>query len=103
MNNLIFCVYDAAAKAYLNPFFLPTRAMAERTFRNCANDPDHQFCINAEDYTLFEVGQVDMLDCRFDIHKTPIPVCKAVQVKDKSLDTDNLKLVDRKIPAGTKL
>ena len=53
MINKIFAVYDDKAKAFINPFFLPEIGIAVREFCNCANNPDHAFCRNPGDYTLF--------------------------------------------------
>lgn len=58
MSNLfMYSVYDSAAKAFLPPFTFPTKDMAVREFRACANDDAHAFCKYASDYTLFEVGE----------------------------------------------
>ncbi len=56
MKLKIFSIYDAKAKAYLPPFFLPNEAMAIRTFKDCCNSDQHQFGAHPEDYTLFEIG-----------------------------------------------
>lgn len=53
----IFTVYDQKAKAYLPPFFLPEKGMAERTFSDCCNDEHHQFGKHPEDYTLIYAGE----------------------------------------------
>lgn len=59
MNDSIFSVYDAAAGAYLHPFFAPTVEFALRNFRQAVNTPDHQFAKFPEDYTLFLIGRFD--------------------------------------------
>lgn len=56
MQHGIYTVYDVKAEAYLPPFFLQTDAVAKREFRKAANNPEHAFCVNAEDYTLFKIG-----------------------------------------------
>lgn len=58
----IFSVYDQKARAFLPPFFLPERAMAERVFTDCVNSDDHQFGRHPEDYTLIEIGTFDDKD-----------------------------------------
>jgi len=55
-KQLAFSVYDAKAEAYMQPWFLPTEALAVRAFQDCANDPEHNFGKHPEDYTLFMVG-----------------------------------------------
>lgn len=59
MIHGIYSIYDEKAKAYIPPFFLPHDGMAVRTFKNCVNDPDHQFGRNPHDYTLFGLGSFD--------------------------------------------
>jgi len=69
MELEIFTIYDSAAKAYLPPFFMPNQATAERRFKQSCSDPQHQFCIAAEDYTLMSVGWFD--DTKGEIDYTP--------------------------------
>lgn len=52
----VFSVYDSKAKAYLQPFFCSTVAVAMRSFGAAVNDERHDFHRFAGDYTLFEVG-----------------------------------------------
>ncbi len=57
MNKQIFCIWDSAAHAYLDPFTAPTIEFAIREFRKAVNTPDHQFQNYPEDYTLFHIGE----------------------------------------------
>lgn len=59
MISNLFCVYDLAAGMYLDPFVAPSIEFAIRSFREAANDPDHQFSRFPEDYTLFHIGEFD--------------------------------------------
>lgn len=59
MIHKIFCIHDAAAAAHITPFFMPTEAMAERVFKRMVNDPDHQFGVAPQDYTLYSLGYWD--------------------------------------------
>lgn len=59
MKLLAFAVYDAKAEAYLRPFFAETKGLAVRSFRDASNDPQHEMCRHAADYTLFEIGSFD--------------------------------------------
>ena len=56
MDLNIYAVYDAAAEAYLPPFFQPKDGQALRLFKASINDPDHAFGMNPSDYTLFCLG-----------------------------------------------
>ncbi len=57
MRKQIFCVWDSAAHAYLDPFVCSTIEFALREFRRAVNKPDHQFNLYPEDYTLFHIGE----------------------------------------------
>lgn len=59
MKQKIFAIYDSKAEAYLTPFFLPAIGMAVRAITDCANNPEHQFGQNPDDYTLFQIGEFD--------------------------------------------
>ncbi len=63
----IFSIYDNAAMAHLPPFFLPTDAMAKRSFGDCINDPKHQFSQHPDHYTLFEHGFFDQNEGMFEV------------------------------------
>ena len=48
-----FCVFDSAAKRYLEPFFCPSVEFAIREFKSAANTEGHMFSKYPADYTLF--------------------------------------------------
>lgn len=60
MRLNVYSVFDAKAKAFITPFFMPNDAVAERAFRQAVNDPTHEFSKAAEDYTLFCIGEWSM-------------------------------------------
>ena len=55
----IYSVFDTKAEAFITPFFAPTNAVAKRMFKEAAQDQNHQFHKNAEDYNLFVLGTFD--------------------------------------------
>lgn len=59
MKHKVFSVFDAAAGAYLQPFFTPTVGTAIRAIRACLEDSNHPFVRSPGDYTLFEIGEFD--------------------------------------------
>lgn len=82
MIHKMFAVYDSKAEAFLPPFFLPNIAMAQRTFMQCANDPQHQFCVSAGDFTLFHLGEVELNSANFNLLDTPDNLGLAITYKD---------------------
>ena len=81
MRFQMFSVFDAKASSYLPPWFVPNSAVAVRTFTNCANDPAHSFCVNAEDYTLFHLGSFDSESGRLECFSDAHVIGKALQFK----------------------
>ncbi len=59
MIHKMFTIQDAAADAYLTPFFLHREAMAKRQFADCINDSRHQFGKHPAHYTLLLLGEFD--------------------------------------------
>ncbi len=84
MISTVFVVFDAAAQAYIQPFFMATRGQAIRSFTDAANDPTHAFCQHPKDYTLFTLGQYDDANASFDLALTPEPMGNALEYKTQS-------------------
>lgn len=59
MKVQAFCVFDAAADLYMEPFFLRSRGEALRSFKDAVNKEGHPFAQHAADYTLFHIGEFD--------------------------------------------
>lgn len=62
MKFAMCSVFDSKAGAFLPPFFLPTDAMAVRTFADCCKDPSHAFNRNPDDYVLYHLGEFSDAD-----------------------------------------
>lgn len=67
MKLFIFAVFDDKAKAFMAPFFMPTKPMAVRTFGDCVNDVSHQWGKHPADYNLFCFGTFDVDTGKFEI------------------------------------
>lgn len=81
MIKLVFSVFDSKVEAYLEPMYYLTEAEAERAFRNACIQQEHPFCHNAEDYTLFQLGDFDDNTGMLAPFTTPKPVIKAIVAK----------------------
>lgn len=55
----MYSVHDAAAQAYLPPFYFLHDNQAIRTFTDCINSEKHQFSHHPDDYTLYKIGTFD--------------------------------------------
>jgi len=79
---LAFSVYDAKAEAYLRPYFADTKGLAMRAFRDAVNDPQHEMHRHAEDYTLFAVGEFDVMTGMFTPYLAPIAMATAITLRE---------------------
>ncbi len=68
----IFGVRDSKANAYVQYIPVKTTAMALRSFETAANNPEHEFCKYAEDFSLFELGEAN--DVSGDLTPCPQPI-----------------------------
>lgn len=82
----VYSVYDSKAGVYAQPVFYRNDGEAIRAFSNAANLADHPFCANAEDFTLFEIGDYDDLNGLITPLLTPMPLRKAIEMKGTSND-----------------
>jgi len=80
MKLHMFSVYDKKAAAFLPPFFLPTTAMAQRVFKDCVQDAEHQFGKHPEDYSLYFCGAFDDVAGCVDVMKEPEVVLTGLSV-----------------------
>lgn len=67
----IYSVYDAAAEAFLRPFFAPNDKLAIRAFADTVADPTHDFARHHADYTLFRLGEFDQSSGKITVEPTP--------------------------------
>ncbi len=71
MQQNVFSVYDSKIEAFLQPFFMPTRAAAIRALTDTLGEPGHMFAKHPEDYTLFYLGSFEDEKAVFDLEPTP--------------------------------
>lgn len=71
MKLKIISVYDSKAEAYGQPFYVKATGEAIRSFSDEANSTDKNSAIgqHPEDYTLFELGTVDLFTGEFDTYE----------------------------------
>lgn len=86
----IFTIYDSKAEAYLPPFYCPNTAVAIRSFATCADDPEHAFCKNPGDYTLFRLGDWDDQTSNFEITEAKQTLGTALEQQTVQ-NLDNIK------------
>ncbi len=71
MLQNMFSIYDSKVEAFLQPFFMQTRAAAIRAVTDTVANPEHLFAKHPEDYTLFYLGSFEDQKAVFDLEPTP--------------------------------
>lgn len=84
MITKIFAIYDSKAEAYLPFFVMPSKGEAIRALTELSNDPSHNFCKFASDFTLFELGSWDNLNAKFSLHAAPFALGCLIEYKKVS-------------------
>ncbi len=83
MKHQMFAIHDSKARAYLPPFILPNKEMAIRVFKDCINNPEHQFSKNPGDYTIFQLGHYLDTSGKIEVDKTQLSLGNGVQFVDQ--------------------
>lgn len=79
--QLIFCVYDAKAEAWGQPFFVQSVGLAKRSFTEAANDAATAICKYAEDFSLWQLGSFDEQTGSLERLSVPVSLELAINVK----------------------
>lgn len=80
----VFSVFDTKLSTYMTPFFQTHAGQAERMFSQIVNDnsaKDNMLAAHPEDFTLFEMGSVDLSSGRLDSLSTPHSIATALSVR----------------------
>lgn len=78
MKLMMFSLFDAAAEAYMQPFFAQTRGQAIRSFGDLVNEVGSHVNKHPDDYTLFVVGVFDQQSGEV-VHQTPVSLGNALE------------------------
>lgn len=93
MKHKIFTVHDAAANAYIAPFFLPEEKQALRGFRGAINNPEHAFGQWPKDYTLMCIGEWDDDSGEITPYQTMKPLGNGLSFLQTETNPDQLQLL----------
>ncbi|WNK12947.1 MAG: nonstructural protein [Microvirus sp.] len=86
MKLKIYSVFDAAVKAYLQPFYARSHAEAVRMFSEAANDGKSNFGKHVADYEMYYLGEYDDLAGLFE-SRSPVRIISAREcVEDRPVN-----------------
>lgn len=74
----LFSIRDIKAEGFNTPFTQSTFGLAERAFKEAANDPNSQIAKNKEDFSLFHIGDFDHKTGELTTVTPPQHVCDAL-------------------------
>lgn len=86
MKHKIYTVYDSKVESYNTPFVLRSTGEALRWFQTLTNDPETQFSKYPTDFSLFEIGEVDMEKCELLPYETKKSLGLAQEFKQKPIE-----------------
>lgn len=82
-NLKVYSIYDSAVEVWCNPFFLPNKGAALRSWAATANDPSTQIYANPGDFTLFEIGEWNDETGVIHMYEAKINLGLALEFKSK--------------------
>ena len=91
MMYKVLGIFDSKTNAFFPPNYMRTIGEMERALERHCNDPEHNFCKYAEDFTLFEFGTWDDSNGKFTLLPTPHSIALLVQYR-KSASSDEAVL-----------
>lgn len=74
----LFSIRDVKAEGFNAPFCQQTFGLAERAFKEAANDPNSQIAKNKEDFSLYHVGDFSQQTGEMTPVNPPQHVCDAL-------------------------
>lgn len=77
----MFAVYDAKAEMYRTPFFAPNTAEALRSWQHLTTTEENEITSWPEDFTLFELGEVELENAEYKARQVPLSLGNALQAR----------------------
>ena len=74
----MFTVKDKKSEGFSMPFFQKTFGLAERSFKDAAQDTNSQIAKHPEDFALYYIGEFDEVTGLTEGLEEPKKVCDAV-------------------------
>lgn len=91
----MFTIHDAAANAFMRPFFAQASGSAIREFADLVNSDDHPIAAHPEDYALFSLGEFNEETGELVVENPPVSLGSAVTFRHYEPGTvADLKVAD---------
>lgn len=104
--TVLIAVKDTAARFFNQPVFVPTPAVAQRSFSEAINDPQNDFYKHYTDFELYEIGAFDASTGLLTPLPEPRLIVRGKDVRLSSFDgdtghTDNTYTMTTRYPGKT--
>lgn len=76
----VFSIRDTALEAYFRPFYHTHSNGALRIFKDEINNSQSDLFKHYADFILFELGEWDDSNARFDLHPDPVQISRGKDV-----------------------
>jgi len=88
MKQKVYTIYDSKLEIYNSPFLALNKGHAIRLITKMVQREDHDFCVHAKDFTMFEIGEYDDSSGRFDLYSAHVPVTGLWELKEEDTQLD---------------
>lgn len=83
MKQKMYVIYDSKSETYTAPTVNPARGQAIRSFADAVNGGEGVLAAHPADFTLFEIGEYDVLNGEITLHETKISVVIGTDVLEE--------------------
>ena len=102
MKLKVYSVYDQAAKAFTQPFYLHNDGLAVRSFQDNVNHQDSQISKHPDQFTLFLIGEFNDVDGTITCHE-PKSLGTGLQYVNPSETSELQKTLDLVVKQTAKI
>jgi hypothetical protein len=91
MDLNIYSIYDSAAEAFTQPFFMHNDGLAIRAFQDNVNASNENNISNhPEQFTLFRIGKFSDNNGKVDSEPQPVSLALGIEMKNPDKEIENL-------------
>jgi len=87
MIKVVVAVRDSAMDSFMQPWYVPTNAVAVRAFQKEVNNPQSPMHDTPSDYELYKIGMFNEETGEHENLKPPERLTRAKDMKNETTDT----------------
>ena len=82
MNLNVYSLFDQAAEAFTQPFFMHNDGLAIRAFQDNVNATDTNVAQHPDQFTLFKLGTYGDINGKLVPEETPVSIALGLELKN---------------------